>query len=139
MDVYEQSFGKKPFDYVATLDHLGQYYRAVDRPAEAAATALKRRRERPNDPKQLFAAACDLAACVPLVGQGATQLTGDQEAERTKYADEAVETLRQAVKSGFKNAKSLRETETLAPLRDRADFQDLIKQVEEDAHAVMGP
>ena len=110
---YEQSPGKKSSDFLPTLSDLGQYYRAVGRPADAAAAARKRRRYGSGDPEQLFGAACDLAGCIPLVGKGQDQLTADQETQRTEYADEAVETIREAVQSGFKNEQRLRTTEAL--------------------------
>ena len=128
-EIYEQAPGKKSFDFTQTLDDLGQYWRAVGRPADAAAAALKRRRYWPDDPQQLFAAGCDLARCVPLVGQGQDRLTADQEAERTRYADEALAALKQAVQRGFKDAKNLQKTDALAPLRGRADYQDLVKRL----------
>jgi tetratricopeptide (TPR) repeat protein len=129
-DVYEQSPGKKPSDLMQTLDDLGAYYRAVGRPADAAAAARKRRQYRPDDPDQLFAAAGDLALCVPLVGRGKTQPTPEEQAEQMRYADEAMATLRQAVDKGFGDVKRVREANALAPLRGRADYADLLKRLE---------
>jgi tetratricopeptide (TPR) repeat protein/tRNA A-37 threonylcarbamoyl transferase component Bud32 len=129
-ETYEQAPGQKSSDLMATLDDLGQYYRAVGRAGDAAAAALRRRQYGANDPNQLFAAACDLAMCIPLVGQETSQPTADQEAERAKYADEAVATLKQALDQGFKNQKRLKESDALAVLRSRADFQALEKRLE---------
>jgi tetratricopeptide (TPR) repeat protein len=127
---YEGLAAEQPSRYAKTLGHVGWYYRETGRPADAAAAALRRRQCQPDDPEQLFAAACDLAHCVPLVGKGRSQLGGDEEAERAKCADEAVATLKQAVDKGFRDERRLAKEAALDPLRTRADFQDLVKRLE---------
>ena len=63
----------------------------------------------PVSPAELYQVACELAQCVPLVGKAKTQATVAEEADDA-YAAEAIQTLRQAVDSGFK------EVEQSAPL-----------------------
>jgi serine/threonine-protein kinase len=47
-----------------------------------------------------------------------------------KYADQAMDLLRQAVTEGYKNVDQLKKDPQLAPLRQRADFQKLLADLE---------
>ena len=40
------------------------------------------------------------ALCVPLVGAGEAELSAEEQAERQKYVDLAVETLKEAIEAG---------------------------------------
>jgi tetratricopeptide (TPR) repeat protein/tRNA A-37 threonylcarbamoyl transferase component Bud32 len=71
-----------------------------------------------------------LARCAALAGADA-KLSQEQRKELAKsYADRAVTWLRQAVKAGFRDAKSLRGAEDFQVLRPRADFQELLAGLE---------
>ncbi|MCI0464257.1 MAG: protein kinase [Gemmataceae bacterium] len=109
---------------------LGSLLRDLKQPAEAAAATLECARLCRGDGRALYEAACDLARCIPLVGEGATTLTAEQQAERRRYADGVVEQIRAAVAAGFRNARRMQTDEELDPLRDRADFRELLLQVE---------
>jgi hypothetical protein len=50
--------------------------------------------------------------------------------KQQEYADRALELLQRAVKAGFTDAARLRQDTALDPLRDRADFQDLLAGLE---------
>jgi hypothetical protein len=63
-------------------------------------------------------------ACVYAVASG--KVAGKQQ----EYADRAMELLRQAVKAGWKDAAHMRRDTDLDPLRARADFQELIAELE---------
>ncbi len=72
---------------------------------------------------------CELALCVRLVGTDnkSGDLSADEQAGRQKYADLALETLREAVSAGFDDAQKLREQPV--PIRDLSAFQEIMKEV----------
>jgi tetratricopeptide (TPR) repeat protein len=80
-----------------------------------------------------YYAACIFALCV-LVAEKDAQLP---EAERPKqaraYADRALELLRRAIAKGFKDAAHMKKDKDLESLRDRADFQKLLQDLEDKA------
>ena len=79
--------------------------------------------------------ACELALCVPLMGPGKAEPTAQEQAERRRHADEAVEALRQAVAAGFKDLKKLQKDPDLDALRAREDFKQLLAELTEKAKA----
>ncbi len=109
---------------------LAQLQRELGRPAEAAATALERRKLWPHEPKQLYAVAADLVQCLPLVGQGKAALTSAEQAERQRYAGQAMELLRQAVADGYQDVERLKTDAALEPLRSRKEFKELLQELE---------
>ena len=60
----------------------------------------------------------------------ASQALPDQRAE---LSDRSLELLRKAVELGFKDAERLRQDDDLAPLRELAEFKQLVAEVEESA------
>ncbi len=50
--------------------------------------------------------------------------------KKAEYGDRAMELLRQAVKAGWKDAAHMKQDTDLDPLRDRADFQKLLADLE---------
>jgi hypothetical protein len=88
---------------------------------------LERKQLWAKDPAQLGAAAADLALCIPLAA-------ADQ-AERRRYADLALDTLRQAIGQGFQDARALKEDVAWQPLRTRAEFQELLTALEARAQS----
>ncbi len=95
------------------------------------------------DPRNCYGLACNFALCIPLIGakpgsKGAYDLdvlTRDDRFRRQKYGDRAVELLRRAVKGGFPDLEILESDNDLDPLRDRPDFQELIKKLEKESAA----
>jgi serine/threonine protein kinase len=65
-----------------------------------------------------------LSACIK--AQTSSLLADDQSERARQDADEAIQDLTRAVRSGFKNAKSINEDPSLAPLRSRKEFQELV-------------
>jgi hypothetical protein len=108
---------------------LAEALRKLGRPAEAAAVALERQALWPDDPVELYDAACELALCVPLVEAGRAAPSAAGRAERRRYADQAMAALVQAVRSGFKDLALLKTDPDLDPLRPRPDFQLLVLDV----------
>jgi serine/threonine protein kinase/tetratricopeptide (TPR) repeat protein len=104
---------------------LGRLYRATGRPADAAAAALECRKISTGDAYALYEAARELLLCAALpVVEGS---------ERRHYEDLALETLRQAQARGFADLGRLRSDAVLAPLRDRQEFQAVVKEIEAKA------
>jgi serine/threonine protein kinase/tetratricopeptide (TPR) repeat protein len=54
----------------------------------------------------------------------------DRNRLKMRYADRAVDFLRQAVAKGFQSVAALNSDPDLAPLRSRPDFQELVQEVE---------
>jgi tetratricopeptide (TPR) repeat protein len=119
--------GKGHVKYIGRLsDAYGgraALHRAEKEPAAAAAVTRKRLPlceqlgESATRKDHLFSAAEGFAACVPLAAT---------DAERTEYADAALNVLRDAVKFGFTDAAKLTASKDLAPVRDRDDFKHLL-------------
>jgi tetratricopeptide (TPR) repeat protein len=107
---------------------LGQVQRERGRPAEAAAVALEWGQLSRGDADQLYQVACDLARCLPLVGKGQAVLSAAQQAERRKYADQALAALREAVAAGYRDVGRLRTAPALEPLRSLSGFQKLLNE-----------
>ncbi|MCI0463339.1 MAG: protein kinase [Gemmataceae bacterium] len=99
---------------------------AAGRPAEAVATTLERRQLWPRDGNELYRVAVDLARALALVGKDRESLSPEQQAQRARYGDQVVETLRQAIAAGFGDLQRLREDAYLEPVRSRGDFQKLL-------------
>ena len=99
------------------------------------------------DPRNKYSLACNIALCIPLIGakpgsKGAYDLDALTRADkfrRQKYGDRAVDLLRRAVKGGFANLEILESDNDLDPLRDRPDFQELIKELEKQAEEEAAP
>ncbi len=83
---------------------------AADRLAQVAVT-----------PGDAYNAACGYARCVPLA---------DKPEVKERYAARAVALLQQAVAKGYKDVAHMKKDRDLDALRDREDFQALLKELE---------
>src|SRR5262249_19631844 len=108
------------------LFHLGEIQRRLSRPAEAAATALQRGKVWPRDRDEVYEVACELGRCMKTVG-GKSTLSPAEEAERRRYGDQAMAVLKRAVAIGLRDVPAAAKDEDLALLRDRQDFQALVR------------
>ncbi len=97
----------------------GDLYRRTGRLGDAEDTA-RRRAGRAKDADTLVDCARDLARLVPL--------SPDDE-PRERRGTRAVESLRRAKDKGFRNVRLLETDADLAPLRDRADFKQLLREI----------
>ena len=114
-----------------SLGALARTSRTLGRSADAATAVQERRRLiQPNDFQEAFYVAREFAMCVPLVASGKAELTTAEQAERQKYADAAMDVLREAVAHGYKDVGNLKTDKLLDPLRGRADFQKQIADLE---------
>jgi tetratricopeptide (TPR) repeat protein len=93
------------------------------------------------DPRNNYNLASNLSLCIPLIGtkngsQGSLDtlnLSKRDLRRRQIYSDRAIELLRTAVRGGFRNDEILRSDTDLDAIRDRAEFQSLLKDVEADS------
>jgi hypothetical protein len=81
-------------------------------------------------PEDLYFRACVLALHLPLIGSGSNRPTTAEQAERRRYADRALEALRQAVAGGFRNIQRVKSDRDLDPLRALPAFQALMLDLE---------
>jgi tetratricopeptide (TPR) repeat protein len=110
-----------------TLSEVAKWQRALGQAAAAAETALKRRALWPDNGTELYDAACELALCVPVIGRGKPEGSSTLDAERRRYADLALETLRAAVGHGFQDWNHMAKDPDLDPLRTRAEFREILE------------
>jgi hypothetical protein len=110
--------------------HLAALQRDLSRPTKAVATSLERRQLWPHNANELYEVARELALCIPLVAKGQAELSAQEHAERQRYADQALETLRQAVREGFADRDRLQNEPDLAPPRSSAEFQKLLQELD---------
>jgi eukaryotic-like serine/threonine-protein kinase len=114
--------------------NLGKSLRALGRTDEALAVSrtrfelLKQAPPEQRDKGIHYHVTCEMAQMVPLFGRGKpeTALTAEERAERTLYADQAVEEFRLAIADGFSDIPLIIQDEDLEPIRGRADFQRLV-------------
>jgi serine/threonine protein kinase len=113
--------------YLAQKQHAG-VAEAVGQLAEVAQAAAAETGA--TFPMNLMTGAACLARCVTLA-ENDTQLPDARRAELARsYAEQAVATMRLAVKHGYKNAALLKKSRDFAPVRSRPDFQELVAELE---------
>jgi serine/threonine protein kinase len=105
---------------------LGEVARAAGRPEESAAALLEQRRLCQDQPQELYRIAAELVLTARVVGRGKAEPSPEEQAQRRRYDDLAVETLRQALARGYHDLNRLRTDPGLAELRGRDDFQGLL-------------
>jgi serine/threonine protein kinase len=135
----EDTFSK--IDLSKSYNNIGRGLQQADENVEALRSfqlAFDLLESIPNlDPRNNYNLACNVALCIPLIGakngsQGildAESLGKGDRFRRQKYGDRAMEALRRAIRGGFVNPEILQSDPDLDPLRDRPDFQALIKEV----------
>jgi serine/threonine-protein kinase len=98
--------------------------------AEAAATAeeLVQAAVQPSD--DYYNASCILSRCVPLAAKDAKLPEAKRKELSRRYADRALELLKQAVAKGWKDAAHMKKDTDFDPLRQRDDFKQLIAELE---------
>jgi serine/threonine-protein kinase len=73
-----------------------------------------------TSPLSCYNLACDLALCISIVDAN----------ERPRIADQALETLRRAIRSGYQDFHLIKTDPDLNALRQREDFQKLMQELE---------
>jgi serine/threonine-protein kinase len=123
---YRKAFGKHLRSRTDILLMLGDHAAASATAAELAAFASQ-------SAKEAHDAACYLARCVKLA-QTDPKLTETLRKERAQaYGDRAMHLLRKAVDRGYKDVANLKTEADLEPLRSRADFPQLITDLNKGA------
>ena len=112
-----------------TFGALAEMERKKGSPAAAAALLLERRDLWPDDPQELYRIAREQADTAARVGGGKKELSPAEQSEHARYLDQAMETLRLAVRAGFADVERLRKDADLAPLRARDDFGKLLEGI----------
>jgi tetratricopeptide (TPR) repeat protein len=102
----------------------GDYARATD---EANAVARLGGLDQDNH----YNIACLFALSSAAAANDGKLAPADRTRLKGRYADRAMESLRQAVAKGFQSAPAMKSDQDLAPLRSREDFQKLVREVEQ--------
>jgi serine/threonine protein kinase/tetratricopeptide (TPR) repeat protein len=105
----------------------------MGRADEAAEAAQQCRKLNPENPEYLCYAARGLAMAANAVGRGKAKLSSEEQVERRRYADQAIEVLQEAVNYGYANRDLLRIVPELKPFRSRPDFEKLMAVVDKRA------
>ncbi len=128
-------------DLARTYSSIGRIQQRTGWPAEAL-HSYQRAVDQLESLPQLeaparYSLAADLSLCIPLFGakpgtQGVTDEAEVSASDRTRrrlYGDRAIAVLRRAVKDGFSNVEMLRSDPDLQAIRDRDDFQAILKEL----------
>jgi hypothetical protein len=102
----------------------------VDYTKEAATFAAELRQGFDKDSSYLFQVACGYALAAAGVGHGKSErkISSEERAQRQRYLDLALESLRQATAKGYEDIRSLRTEPDLDPLRQEPGFQQLLRE-----------
>ncbi|MBI1917216.1 MAG: protein kinase [Planctomycetes bacterium] len=118
---------------------LARYQQERGKLSEAALSARLARdvigRLPRNTPDDFYWLARVHALCAALVGEGKTELTAEEKAERKREADLAVKALQQALAAGLKYVSWLKNQDDFEILHQRPDFKDLVSRMEEAVKA----
>jgi serine/threonine protein kinase/WD40 repeat protein/thioredoxin-related protein len=101
---------------------LAELHRQMRQPGEAVAATLERAKLWPGmGPLHLYNVACELALCVPLART---------ETDGKRYADQAMEALREAVRTEWDQAEHTKTDPDLTSLHSRDDYEALLHEME---------
>jgi hypothetical protein len=96
----------------------------------AAAAIAEYLRVEPNGFEESYEAAGFLCRCAQLGREDAAIPAPERAALADSYADQAMDALRMAVRNGFRDAPDLESASVYAPLRGRADFRRLVREIQ---------
>jgi serine/threonine protein kinase len=102
----------------------------------AAADAIRERiKVWPDDPKELYNGARDLMIVADRVGAGKTELRPDEQSERQRDTEDALNLLRQTISHGFRDVARLQKDKAFDSLRSNEAFRALVRDLEKQAPA----
>ena len=78
-----------------------------------------------------YNAACFLSLCVPVAAKDPRLNEGQRQEQARAYADRAVQLLQESVRKGYKDLALMKKDTDLDPIRDREDFQKILKDLEQ--------
>jgi serine/threonine-protein kinase len=102
----------------------------LGRHAEATAEAQSLADSKQASRSTLYNAACIHALCVAAARQDGKLPAADRDKLAEQYARRALDLLRQAIQKGYQDVAHMKKDKDLDPLRDRADFQKLLAELE---------
>jgi serine/threonine protein kinase len=102
----------------------------LDHTREATQQVLERKKLWDGNPNELYRVAKDLASLAGTVGGGKPRLTPEEETEQRQDLDLALDVLKEAASSGFQDLDRLQKEKVFNRLRDRNEFQDVVREVE---------
>ena len=108
------------------LDTLSEILIRLGDHAAAAKTAVQMAAVRPENADDAYNAACFVARCVPLARADETLPESERANLDARYADQAVELLRQSVSAGWKDFDHMQMDADLAAIRDHPAYKQLI-------------
>jgi hypothetical protein len=120
--------------FVWALESLVESQRDAGRAAEAAGTGRELGQWLEivvDEPRLMFDGACWHARLSRWADEWKSSLANQEGDEAQREADRAVEQVRRAIESGFTDLDAIRRDKALDPLRDRADFRNLVANLEE--------
>jgi tetratricopeptide (TPR) repeat protein len=80
-----------------------------------------------------YEAAGIFARCIPLAEKDGKLREARRQELAKSYGDGAIAALRRAVKNGYKDVANIKNDKDLDPLRSRADFKELLQELEKSA------
>ena len=83
-----------------------------------------------DKPADAYDAACSLSVCIPLVAKHEMLDDGRRKDAAQFYGDRAMQLLREAATTGFKDVPHMKKDTDLDPLRQRKDFQKHLAELE---------
>ncbi len=107
------------------LDLRGTQFIHEGRTNDALQAVAKLRELGTATADQLYNSACVYSLCAGRIKPEKDVLTAEQAAERKKHIDDALETLREAIKAGYKDFAQMQKDTALTVLRDLPEFQEL--------------
>jgi tetratricopeptide (TPR) repeat protein/tRNA A-37 threonylcarbamoyl transferase component Bud32 len=132
VDIYEtgeKKYGAKAIHLNRALHNLSSACWQARSVGQGLQVGLKRKQLFPNDPKELYDTACEVAYLVQLVNQDAALDAGG----RKKLADActvaALDTLAQAIAKGFADPLRLQIDPRLSPISARPAFEALCRKL----------
>jgi len=118
---------------------LGNHQRKLGRNDDATRSFRAAEQVLVNIPRETPAELFDLAivyGALATPAEGTADSPDEEElAEQQHYAALAIKTLRQAIEKGYRDTRALRSHESLAALREREDFQQLLEPLEKEIKA----
>jgi len=120
---------EQPADLLPMLLELrGAQFVQEGRAGDAVQAVAKLRELGTATPNQLYNAACVYSLCAAGIKAEKDELTAEQAAERQKHIAHALETLREAIKAGWKNFAHMQKDTDLTILRNMPEFRALLPQ-----------
>jgi tetratricopeptide (TPR) repeat protein len=115
-------------DLIGLLNSQRLYYKQANDVAGCRRTAELWEKLHRTDPRSLYNAACYRAVVAAVIRGSDKSPAAAQEARAE--ADRAMDWLQQAIAAGYDNVALMKKDSDLDPLRDRANFQKLLAELE---------